>query len=52
MKKSDRDYYAARLAQERRAASAAANPGAASIHRDLADHYADLVSGEAEEEEE
>lgn len=46
MKKQDRDYYAARLEQEEKAARAAADPRAAKSHENLARVYADMIGVE------
>lgn len=43
MKKTDLDYYLARIAAEEIAASRATHPLAAETHRRLAEEYASLI---------
>ena len=44
-KKSDRDYYLARIAAERRAAEAAQSDWVRAVHLELADNYERLIAG-------
>lgn len=45
-KKSDRDYYLARIAAERRAAEAAQSDWVRAVHLELADNYERLIAGD------